>query len=138
MRVVLDTNVIVSALFFGGVPRKVYNLIGAAITPCFTQDTLAELADVITHPKFEQERSSISFSTSDLIQKLRATGVVIEAHPLATRVSADPSDDMFLVCATVSNAEYIVSGDKHLLSLKNFAGIPIVTPRQFLKHVRRK
>ena len=137
MRVVLDTNVIVSALFFGGVPRKVYDLVGMGITPCFTQDTLAELTDIVTHQKFEQERSRISFPVSGIIEKLRAKGVVVEARPLTTRISPDPSDDMFLICAIISDAECIVSGDDHLLSLKNFSGIPIMTPRQFLRSVRR-
>lgn len=50
----------------------------------------------------------------------------------------DPDDDKFLACALASNANYIVSGDQHLLVLSNFCGIPIVTPRQMLNKIRNK
>lgn len=58
MRVVIDTNVIVSALFFGGVPREVLDHVEVgSIVPCFTRDTLDELAAMLVHPKFDRERA---------------------------------------------------------------------------------
>lgn len=135
MRVVIDTNVFVSALFFGGTPRKVYDLIGVGIIPCFTKDTLDELQGVITDAKFKEERSRLPFPVEDFLTDLRSGGVVVEPPTFAARVSADPSDDMFLACALTANVDYIISGDKHLLDLKNFAGIPVLTPQQFLRRL---
>ena len=138
VRVVVDTNVFVSALYFGGTPRRIYNLIERGdLKPCFTQDTWIELTETLMHVKFATERARLSFSMDNLVALLQDKGTFIRAASFADRVIPhDPSDEMFLACAAVARAEYIISGDKHLLSPKEFEGIPILTPRQFLARVQ--
>lgn len=75
-------------------------------------------------PYFEEVLNDVLSLSLRVPEPLNILNVVVQ----------DPSDDIFLACALVASADYIVSGDKHLLDLKNFAGIPILTPRQCLYH----
>ncbi len=138
MRVVVDTNVLASGLFFGGQPNKVLSLIvDQNITPCFTPTTLVELERVLCYNKFERQRNMLSFSVEDFMTELQSYCALFPEPPhMPTIIHADPSDDAFLTCAVISNAKCIISGDKHLLQLKNFAGRPILTPAKFLADFR--
>lgn len=138
MRVVVDTNVLVSGLLFGGLPREIVDHAQTrVVTLCFTENTLEELLRVLLYPKFEKERLRM-LPNFDTVFDGMLSGLlrIPEPENIPTVVTSDPSDNKFLACATAARAEYIVSGDKHLLNLKNFAGIPIVTPRQFLRRFK--
>ncbi len=70
-------------------------------------------------------------SMGELIESLLSIVVVIQDPRIEAVISQDPDDDKILACAVASGARWIVSGDHHLLRLNRFAGIPIVTPKQF-------
>lgn len=139
MRVVVDTNVIVSGLLFGGVPRLILKFArNRDVTLCFTESTIAELRRTLTYPKFERQRQLLAPNLEIAIDMLVAFSVrVAEPIGIPLTIKSDPSDDMFLACAVAAQAKCIISGDKHLLDVKDFGGIPIVTPRQFLKRYLR-
>ena len=135
MRVVIDTNVIVSGFLFGGMPAEVLTLAASGvIAPCFTDATIEEAYTTFAKPNFEKYKKGMPISVETMLYSL-----VREAPRFPTPIDIpayivrDPSDNHFLACALAAQAECIISGDKHLLDLKNFAGIPILTPRQFLK-----
>lgn len=133
MKIVLDTNVFVSALLWYGAPNDLLRLIEEGIfTPCVTPALLEELRDVLSRPKFSSRIKERKTSCEELF-----AGIIdlAELHPdrkIGHVVKDDVSDDKFLSCALTSGAKYIISGDPHLLKLRDWAGISILSPRQFL------
>jgi putative PIN family toxin of toxin-antitoxin system len=127
LRAVLDTNVFISALF-GGRPEDVYR---AALRGQFILITspaiLTELARTL-RDKFSLPESDI---TAYIRQIARTAKVVRPDTRLA--VVADDADNRVLECAVVGNADVIVSGDRHLLELREYSGIPVVRPMDFLR-----
>jgi uncharacterized protein len=127
---VLDTNVLVSALLFAkSSPRKALELALSRGKILMSKETVDELNNVLSRPKFERyvsppKRDRFLFS---LVQK----SILIEIQKKIAECR-DPKDDKFLELAINGKAIAIVSGDKDLLILHLFRGIPIVTVSQFL------
>lgn len=128
--IVLDTNVIISAVLFGGPPRRILEfVISGAIYCCLSIPILDEIRRVLSRPKF-------GFSSEQaflLLEELRAICDVVNPTIKFNIVAADPADNMVLECAFASGAGFVVSGDRHLLDLVEFRGIRIVTPSEYLK-----
>jgi putative PIN family toxin of toxin-antitoxin system len=128
-RVVLDTNVVVSALLRPlGPPAQVFLLaVSGAIRPCITGDVYAEYEEVIRRPRFCLDEGVIVAALETIREKalwVRPTEVV--------RVCADPDDDIFLGCAQAAGATYLVTGNpKHFPNL--WRNTRIVTARQLLE-----
>ena len=130
MRVVLDTNVFVSAVFFSGVPGKI---LGAwrdgRITLVTSPEILEEYRRVGDYLRTRYDGVDL-----DPFLALAATeGFVVEDLKLTGQICEDPDDDKFLACALASGAPIIVSGDKHLLRATGWHGIEVLTPRKFLE-----
>lgn len=129
MKVVLDTNVLVSALVFpGGLPEQIYGLaLEGEIDLVTSSALLVELARVLA-VKFGWVRSRIDRA---LAQVLRVAELV---EPTATfnEVPADPADNRVLEAAAEGKADVIVSGDRHLLRLKAWRSISIESPAAFI------
>lgn len=134
MRLVLDTNLWVSGLLWRGLPWQLLRLAEhGKVELCSSPPMLAELAEVLAYPKFVARLEQLGMTAIDLAERGANLASIwdaptVEGPPL---VEADPDDDIFLHCATSAHADYIVSGDGHLLDLGQFAGIPIVTVRGF-------
>ena len=129
LRVVVDTNVYISAIFWGGKPRHVIDLGRDGKIQIFTsEDIEQEILDTLM-TKFglnseEAGRVMADFSTfTKPIRISRRNNVVKD----------DPDDDKFIECAMECDAEFIISGDKHLLSMKKYEGIDIINVATFLK-----
>ena len=128
MRVVLDTNIMVSGLLWRGAPRAVIEAARSEQIELFScAELLEELEDVFRRPKLAARLAQIGKRPTDLIDAYRALIVVIRADPLSAPVSVDPDDDAVLACARAAHAAAIVSGDDDLLRLGVFEGIPILT-----------
>jgi uncharacterized protein len=123
-RVVLDTNVFISALLFEGNASSLVNLWKQGkIIPLVSSETLKEIIRVLAYPKFELKEEEIkSILNLDILPYVET---VIITRPIKD-ICADADDDIFLACGLNGKADAIVSGDIHLLSLKNFEGIPIL------------
>lgn len=140
MKIVLDTNVLVSALLFHGKTGKIIGLIeNGEITPCFTLETLEELRQVLERDQFKKNLTEIQVRPAEIIASLLQQSILCPAaaNQSIPPVPDDPTDTIFLVCAISCNAACIVSGDKHLLKLKKFNSIPIFSPTQFLQQIQR-
>jgi len=134
MRVVIDTNIIISGFFFGGIPREVLNL-GAEgkFAFCFTTVTFAELEKIIWSAKFIQQRALLSIPPQYLLKELRERSLFFpQAEKVPQWIKNNKADNYILACALVCGADFIVSGDKHLLNLERFQNIPILAPREFI------
>jgi uncharacterized protein len=131
IRVVADTNIFISALMFGGLPGSFLDL---AFLPAFTLVTSPVLLDELD----EKLRLKFGLSSADadfIRSKLEANADLINTVETLAIVKADPDDDRVLECAIAGRADYIVSGDGHLLKLGSYDGIPILTVRQFIDKI---
>ena len=130
MRIVLDANVLASGIFWGGYPLRVLDLWARdQIDVLVSEQILLEYNHVLTELGQEEERSHLAQQWTAFVAQ-HATMVT----PVSSvKVCRDPDDDKYLGCAADGGADYIVSGDEDLLALKQFVGIPIVTPRRFIE-----
>ena len=133
--VVIDTNVLVSALLFGGVPGKLIPLWKErAIRPRASRETIEEYIRVLAYPKFQLTEEEINF----LLQyEILAYFEILRVKEGPTLVVKDPSDDKFIRCAQAAGARIIISGDRHLLKLSPYHQIQILSPSDFLAQQER-
>ena len=134
-RVVLDTNVLISAILFGGKPRLILNDVIAGRVDCIlSSEILDELNTVLQRPKFGFTPSQCL----NIIEELhRVCEIITPSSELSVQIT-DPDDRIILACAIDANADYIISGDADLKRLHSFNGIPILTPALYLEKTREK
>ena len=134
MRLVLDTNTVVSALLWRGTPHDLVNTARARPIALFTSPILlAELEDVLTRKKMAKAVAASGISPDQLMQRYRRLVTVIHPAPIPPTVLTDPDDDHVLACALAAKADLIVSGDRDLLTLKSFREIPIMTAAEAVR-----
>ncbi len=95
---------------------------------------LAELAEVLTYPKLAPRLQQLGVTATELAERAANLATIWETPEVIGPpiVSADPDDDIFLLCAATAHADAILSGDGHLLDLGRYANIPILTVRAFV------
>jgi putative PIN family toxin of toxin-antitoxin system len=136
MRLVLDTNVVASGLLWDGRPAQLIDAAQTGDVELFTSRVLlAELTRILRRAKFARAIAASSTSVEDLILGFAELVTLVIPAPIPPTVLEDPDDDHVLACATASNSELIVSGDRDLLTLKTFRNIPIVTPAEAVRIV---
>ncbi len=125
MRVVLDTNVLISAFVFpGGAPEQVYRrALAGGITLVTSRPLLSELGRVLTE-KFGWEPQY----AEEVVTQLVRIAVVVDPTEEVADITDDPADNRVLEAAAEGAAEVIVSGDRHLLTLGTWRGVRVVTP----------
>ena len=130
MRVVLDTNVLVSALIFTGISSELVPLWQrSAITVLLSRGILEEYLRVLSYPKFQLSEAEIK---ALIEEELLPYVEVVNPRRRLRVVERDPSDDKFIECAVTGKAQVIISGDKDLLSLGRYRQIRIQSPARFL------
>ena len=136
VRVVLDTNIVVSALVWGGTP---YALIAAAteerIELYSSPALVEELADVLRRVKFVPRLQQAQRTVAQLVEQYRGLVEVVSAEPITPTVLADPDDDEVLACAIAAQADLIVSGDADLQRLGRYKGIAIIDAAECLRRL---
>ena len=137
IRVVLDSNVLVSALLSPGrtADQIIQRWRNSDFLLCTTSAQIEEVSHVLMRPKLSKKASVRGSEIETLIDELNRCRVDISKLAILEEriVYSDPDDDAILAAALAGNADVIVSGDHHLLDLRRFRGIPIVTPREFLE-----
>ena len=129
MKIVIDTNIYISAIFWEGKPREVVDLGRYGQILIFTSPAIeSEIAEKLSN-KFKLKEDEVKNILMDFSTFTIPT--VLSLHIEA--VPEDPEDNKFIECAHTCKADYIVSGDEHLLSLKNYKGIQIINGDSFLK-----
>ncbi len=131
MRIVLDTNVLVSGIFFGGPPGAIldawadgrYELV---LTPSIFDEYLTTCARLAaSYPGLEYQ---------SILAAIAGHGTLVPDPPSSQPISPDPDDDKFFLCAHAAEAR-IVSGDQHVLSTSGWRGIVVLKPRDFLSEL---
>lgn len=130
LRVVLDTNIIISAILFGGKPEKLIKLaLAGKINLLISYDIIAETVFILRN-KFKWS----NYQVREVDLMLRDTAILVAPLKRLSVVDEDDADNRILECALEGKADYIISGDKkHLLRLESFKGIPIISADIFLK-----
>lgn len=128
MRVVADTNTVISGLLWVGAPRHLLDAARSAQITLFTSSILlAELEDVLLRDKFARRLAGSGVEAKTLILGYAALATLVEPAVLAPVIVVDPDDDAVVACAVAAQADCIVSGDHHLLELGQYETIPIIT-----------
>lgn len=127
-KVVLDTNIYISAILFGGHPEEILNLARLGFISIFISPHLIQEIKKVLREKFQWSEKQIQ-ETIDTIQNF---AYLIEPKTKISKIKEDKADNRVLECALTSKANYIVSGDRHLLVLKRFRQIKILSPFDFL------
>jgi putative PIN family toxin of toxin-antitoxin system len=136
MRAVIDTNVLLSALLWGGTPHALMEQVrNGTVTLISSPALLAELTRVIDRPKFDVILLRTNTSRAQTLAEVRLLAEVMDPPPLAQPVCRDKDDDAVLALAIAAQADLVISGDDDLLSLGSFEGISILNPAQALQRV---
>lgn len=133
MRAVLDTNVLISGLLWRGNPHRcILAAEGGLYELVLAEPILQELKDKLI-VKFDNTPRE----AEDSVAGLQRVATLASIAGKTGWVLADPDDDKFVEAAIQGNANFIVSGDHHLLSLGTVEGIPVLTPRQFMERLEQ-
>ena len=127
MRIIIDTNVVISAVFFGGIPRRIIEAVmERKFRACGTAPIIEEYEEVVREMIERKQGTLRRDMLTPFIKRIELVNVI-------TPVSAcrDPDDDKFISCAIDAGARYIVSGDKDLLVLEKYRDIEIITAHDF-------
>jgi putative PIN family toxin of toxin-antitoxin system len=132
IKIVLDTNVLISAVVFGGKPRQILELVIEGKLKLFLSDPiLEEFKEVIGRSKFNYPSSMVHF----IINELLAIANLVDPREKLELIEKDPQDNRIMECAIETNADFIISGDKHLLEFNPYKGIKILPPNEFLSEM---
>jgi len=138
VRVILDTNVVVSALLWGGTPERLIDAAGEERLELLTStDLVAELAGILERGKFREKLRAKNLSAAEVVARYREIAETIEATAIAEARLRDPDDASVLACALAARADAIVTGDSDLHALCSYEGIPIFTPAECIARIPR-
>lgn len=127
MRIVIDTNVVISAVFFGGIPRRIIEAVmEGRFCVCGTVSIIEEYEEVIREMIERKQGTLRRDMLTPFIKRIEIVNVITPVG-----ICRDPDDDKFISCAIDARAKYIVSGDKDLLVLEKYRDIEIITAHDF-------
>ena len=136
VRVVLDTNVLVSGVIATGYSAKILDVARREeIKLVSSVHMLEEFSDVVSRRRIVRKYPDVTGNAETLLDFFRAFAEFVSGIPEEDQISPDRDDDFVLACAIDGKADYIVSGDPHLLDLKSYKKIPILSPREFAELV---
>ena len=135
MRLVLDTNVVVSGLLWNSAPAQLLIAAELGEIELFTsRPLLVELSNVLTRSKFARAMIAVGLPYGELVLSYAELATLVVPATIPPAIAADPSDDQVLACAVAAQADIIVSGDRHLHSLGgSYEGVRIVSPAEAVR-----
>ncbi|MEK6667756.1 MAG: putative toxin-antitoxin system toxin component, PIN family [Pseudomonadota bacterium] len=135
MKLVLDTNVVASALLWGGAPRLLLQAGRDRRVLLFTCTALlAELTDILARPKFAAKIAASTLTVDELVDRYAALASLVRPSP-TPRIAPDPDDDVVIGTALAAQARWVVTGDKPLLSVTEHQGVRIVSVAEALQGI---
>lgn len=134
MKIVLDTNVLISGIFFSGPPSTILNAWHSRkLQLCVSVEILEEYLNVAE--RLASRYAGVEYE--EILELIVSNSELVQAPGLPDRVSEDPDDDKFLACALASNTSIIVSGDSDLILVSGYADIQVLTPKTFVSEFLR-
>ena len=140
LKIVLDTNVFVSALINPrGKPAQILNYVFESKVRLFTSPSIIEeLERVLSYPKLVKRHGLEKQELKEFVSDLLSILSLVEGKKAIEVIAEDPADNNYLSCVVDAKADFIVSGDIHLLNLREYEGIQIITPAQFLEMLEKE
>jgi putative PIN family toxin of toxin-antitoxin system len=133
MKIVLDANIFISSFFWGGNPR---NVLQRAITKLdelyISKEILDEIEDVMGRKKFHAEKIEIDY----YISSIEEIANKIVPKKIIKNGSRDRTDDKYIECGIAGNVDYIIAGDIHLLEIRKYGTINIISAREYLEIIK--
>jgi uncharacterized protein len=127
-RIVLDTNVYISAVLTSGNPRTILDLVREKKLELFVSENILIEIERILSVKIKFDDSEVN----DILESIRDISFLVSPIVRIAEIEKDKSDNRILECGVEANTDYIITGDNHLLSLKKYKGITILNPYDFL------
>ena len=139
LKAVLDTNLFISALLTTkGNPAKIINRWKAGFFDLvISLPILKEIQRVILYPKIKKRLNWTKVETSEFLLGLAQFSIMVSGESKVDVIKEDPTDNKYLACAQEGQADYIVTGDQHLLKQGRYKGTKIVTPKEFVDILRK-
>lgn len=132
-KIVLDTNIWVSIFFNKILSREFSKLFRDNKIEVFvSEEILKEIARVLEYPKIKSILEKAEIGARDVLEEIIGKSKLVYPEKKVEIIKEDPEDNKFLECALKGEVEYVVSGDKHLLKIKEFKGVKIVSANEFL------
>lgn len=132
----MDTNVLISGVLWRGPP---FHLLARAeerrLTICSSLEIMGEVYRVLYYPKFQKYIDKQRTSPGELFEKIESLCTIVHVDQSVTGVCPDPDDEKFLACALASGVTVLISGDKHLLNMKQYESVRILTAKTFYKEI---
>ena len=129
MKVVLDTNVLISGIYFGGIPGKILEAWGARrFQLLVSTEILQEYLNVAE--RLADRYAGVEYES--ILGLIIQNAELVQPSKLPEPVSTDPDDDKFLACALAGESTTIVSGDSDLINVSGYCGIKVLTPKAFV------
>lgn len=140
MRSVLDTNVIVSGLLWGGPPGELLDVWvpRGNLRICTSPPLINEVHRVLDDPKFSFRLLQVGLDVRSSLATIYADAEMYVDIPIVSAIKDDPSDNVVLGTALAADADTIISGDRHLCRLGSYGGIDVLTPREALRDLGRR
>lgn len=136
---VLDTNVWISAMIWGGPPAKIIKAAeNGQIRIFVTEEIIEEISQTLQYQRLREVYESANVNRQQLMETVLRAGKLVQVKSSVSVVDEDPSDNKFLECVLASEADYVVSGDRHLVKLKKYGKTRVVTVGEFIKVLRTK
>ena len=125
-----------SGFFF---PKKILskdlsNILTNEVTVYVSKDILTEISKVLTYPKINRILKNTDFTQRDILRAIAQNTCLVEPKTKITLITDDPEDNKILECSQEADADFIVTGDNHLLKLREFNQTKILAPREFIDH----
>ena len=133
MKVTLDTNVLISTTFWYGDSNKIIERVERKeIEMVLSGEIIEEFAKVLEYKDIKEKVKGINIEMNWAIEEIFSLSTIVYPNEKLDVVKDDPDDNKVLECAKAGNVDFIVTSDNHLLKLKDFEGIRIMTPKEFM------
>ena len=139
LKAVLDTNVWVSAMIWGGLPAEVISAAeNKRICIITLEAIIEEINQTLAYPRLRRVCEDAGVNRQELIEAVLRIGRLVEVKMKGNVVHEDPADNKFLECAFDGKADFLVTGDEHLLRIGHYKATRIVSVRQFLRILKEQ
>jgi len=139
MKITTDTNVLISATFWTGDSYKILEIIDKKkVELILSTEIIEEYNDVINREEIIDKVSNKKLITASIVDKAINYSIIVQPKEKIDVVKEDSKDNKIIECAVEGKVDYIISQDKHLLDIKEFRGIKITTPKDFLEIFENK
>lgn len=129
-KIILDTNILISALGWDGKPKEVFRrILNGELELIISPGQVEELQRVLEYPKFQFTEEQKSTFLTIVVE----TATLVETYDKVKVVGEDRSDNIILESAVEGKVDFIISGDEHLLKIKDYENVKIVTVAEFLE-----